>query len=116
MKPEEQRIAIAQSCGWLPYSTDKVDLSARYFDKGPWWRNAEACEIASINQLPDYLNDLNAMHEAEKALTNEHYVMYHVQLRSLTKNTEITSAFTTLHATARQRAAALLKTLNPWKA
>jgi len=120
MKPEEQRIAIAEACGWTPYATDKIDLSARYFDKGPWWRNAENCEVASINQLPDYLNDLNAMHEAEKILSNEQAFTMREHAWSIASFKEGKCGHASrdeqgrncYNATATQRAEAFLRTLN----
>ena len=62
MSPEEQRIAIAEACGWtMPkYSKsfgDPDDYVARIEPDGSWIE----CP------LPDYLNDLNAMHEAINA-------------------------------------------------
>ncbi len=63
MKSEAQRIAIAEACGW-------TDISFRYTD-------TQECIISGTNPhpdrgdnsdlgyvLPDYLNDLNAMHSA----------------------------------------------------
>ena len=58
MTPEAQRIAIAEACGW---SYEKNETYAP--DGAFWWsKNPE---------FPDYLNDLNAMHEAENTLTYE---------------------------------------------
>lgn len=63
MKPEAQRIAIAEACGWKPVY-DK--LNGTYGWRSPlakWWKkyfkhcSPAACDIA---KLPDYLNDLNA--------------------------------------------------------
>jgi hypothetical protein len=60
-------------------------------------------------QSPDYLNDLNAMHEAEKMLNSEsgyHGIGgYGLYLVALEHN---------VSATAAQRAEAFLKTLNLW--
>ncbi len=53
-------------------------------------------------KLPDYLNDLNAMHEAEKVLQGE-------QL------TEYVERWVEWNSTAAQRAEAFLRTLGPWK-
>ena len=60
---------------------------------------------------PDYLNDLNAMHEAEKVLTNEHWETYAGHLAELHQPL---ASFRFLHATAAQRAEAFLRTLNLW--
>ena len=67
--------------------------------------------------LPDYLNDLNAMHEAEKLLTKKQRPFYAGELIDATvaecmeQHAEV---FVVAHATAAQRAEAFLKTLNLW--
>jgi hypothetical protein len=60
-------------------------------------------EVVSVEPLPDYLNDLNAMHEAEKVLTADQWFEYDrlMPLRDPQK----------IHATAAQRAEAFIKTL-----
>jgi hypothetical protein len=57
MKPEKQRIAIAEVCGWTDVKGTKgVHPKARF----------KGCGYADDwIALPDYCNDLNAMHEAE---------------------------------------------------
>lgn len=62
---------------------------------------------------PDYLNDLNAMHEAEKVLGEPkcyEYVDY------LPSHYQGRTNFALAHATAAQRAEAFLRTLNLWEA
>jgi hypothetical protein len=58
MTPEAQRLAIAEACGW---TCDK---------SGGWskWTYPTLPTSNTSSGLPDYLNDLNAMHEAEKVL------------------------------------------------
>ena len=61
MNPEAQRIAIAEKCGWKrgePYRCG----DPRYHVEVRW---TEPKFGAILEQLPDYLSDLNAMHEAE---------------------------------------------------
>lgn len=66
-------------------------------------------------RLPDYLNDLNAMHEAEKILDGDIYdggslrYSYARELYKLCPPEE-----QPLRATAENRAEAFLKTLNLW--
>jgi hypothetical protein len=56
MTPEAQRIAIAEACGWRTKRSVTFDPSGTILPfSGP-------------PAYPDYLNDLNAMHEAEKML------------------------------------------------
>lgn len=113
MKPEEQRIAIAEACGWK-------------------WGGANGCylkgdEIARRWELlPDYLNDLNDMHEAERILTPKQEVLYVERLSAQIMTTayegdirylksDLCSTELTYRATAAQRAKAFLQTLNLWK-
>ena len=68
-----------------------------------------------LKKTPDYLNDLNAMHEAEKVLPRQ---LSHIDYwqkgygRFQTLLAEYT--ITPYSATAAQRAEAFLKTLNLW--
>ena len=57
----------------------------------------------SVKDCPDYLNDLNAMHEAEKTLKVSEIIPYGENVGHDMK------------ATAAQRAEAFLKTLNLYK-
>jgi hypothetical protein len=100
MTPKEQRIAIAEACGWEPY-----DRNGRLVLFG----------------LPDYLNDLNAMHEAEKILLppgggkttySKHLADIVCGYGSKWGNRE--DLFFVAHATASQRAEAFLKTIGKW--
>jgi len=52
MKPEQQRIAIAEACGWGVFANTRS------------------------TDLLDYCNDLNAMHEAEISLTADQWYKY----------------------------------------
>jgi hypothetical protein len=53
MKPEKQRIAIAEACGY-----------ERLTQYEAVWRH-KGSKIYTAGNLPNYLNDLNAMAEAE---------------------------------------------------
>ena len=57
--------------------------------------------------IPDYLDDLNAMHEAEKVLDFN-------QLRDMEDSVSFQFAVYPFHATASQRAEAFLRTLGLW--
>lgn len=71
------------------------------------------------NQLPDFVHDLNAMHEAEKTLTPEQVWAYCCELGHLTGaggDPEFEAAeWAEVHATAPQRCEAFLKVHNKWK-
>lgn len=98
MTPEQQRIAIAEACGW---SYEKNETYAP--DGAFWWsKNPE---------FPDYLNDLNAMHEAENVLTGyPQRVTYYETLSKIVGYL----TFEFAHATAAQRAEAFLRTIGKW--
>ena len=59
--------------------------------------------------LPDYINDLNAMHDAEKVFVGADRFVYWHEINNIVMGT-VHTAF----ATAAQRAEAFLKTLNLW--
>lgn len=121
MTPEAQRIAIAEACGWK-----------RYELPGGWcWTHYKLCVVggplvfddSSTEGLPDYLNDLNAMHEAEKVLkTTDGKIgkpcerdQYCMHLNGITGHNVTTHSYLIIHATAAQRAEAFLRTLGKWK-
>jgi hypothetical protein len=116
MKPEQQRIAIAEACGWriesdgantFVYSPNKTS--------GTGYRMNDIRHPKIIKLLPDYLNDLNAMHEAEKALDPIRQCRYAETLYRLMIGNHAVSGFMKIHAAAALRAEAFLKTLNLWK-
>ena len=61
-------------------------------------------------RMYDFCSDLNAMHEAEKTLTNANMYVMEVQLKYVLSAGEFY-----FHATARQRAEAFLRTLGKWE-
>jgi hypothetical protein len=72
--------------------------------------------------IPDYLNDLNAMHEAEEILTIGQRGEFWDVLHRMVERHEFWGDDTTndicfrvMHATAAQRAEAFLKTLGLWE-
>lgn len=96
---EQMRVAIAKACGW--------NGIAPYHNNGPLWGKSPA---GTLNALPDYLNSLDAMHEAEKALTRyQQSVTYSDNLMKIVGYHTFDSA----HATARQRAEAFLRVVEP---
>jgi hypothetical protein len=69
MTPREQRIAIAVACGW----TDCEYIESLGLCKGKH-ENSHVQYDSGHSSLPDYLNDLNAMHEVEKTLTDDRII------------------------------------------
>ena len=115
MTPEAQQIAIAKACGWkdVKYTKhEEVDIENRSIIH---WSELtgippEFTHYKNRIRIPDYLNDLNAMHEAEKAMSVND------------RNRYIDTLGTTYHdswefctATAAQRAEAFLRTINKWE-
>ena len=111
MNKEKQRIAIAEFCGW---SQDEV-LGWWAPDDSEWYGTSWG-----IDMLPNYLNDLNAMHDAEKGLTDAQWREYTNNLLNLTamyidQEGAPMRLVSSIHATAEQRAEALLKTIGRWE-
>jgi hypothetical protein len=100
MKPEAQRIAIAKACGWTKFTPETVQYTARRSD-GKW------------GPIPDYLNDLNAMHEAIETLRGKDGPQWFDFQRTLM--IECGSWMNCIQASAAQRAEVFLKTLNLWQ-
>ena len=103
MNEEQQRIAIAEACGFINVRmwSESCIASKGVSDEGKYW--------GSLG-VPDYLNDLNAMHDAEKMLEaddNHAYGCYCIDLQEEYGNT--------VSLTASQRAEAFLKTIGKWE-
>lgn len=103
MSPEAQRVAIAEACGWMHVFPGNHTPQIYGYPPKP---TGIGCGDAVV---PDYLTDLNAMHEAEKVFRDceikwREY-RRHVQNQLEPHRHE-------LHATAAQRAEAFLRTLN----
>lgn len=121
MTPEQQRIAIAEWCGWTdiifrgilrPHEKDYAGHHPNLTPPGSSgrWQGT----------LPDYLNDLNAMHEAEKTIIDgEHECVWIGKLSEVTganiHSNPTLWAIRLAHATATQRAEALLRTIGKWE-
>lgn len=135
MTPEAQRIAIAEACGWtvLWHEGDPF----KYFCK-PGDHTGVCCGQHLLKEevfreffklgdcgpryvVPDYLNDLNAMHEAEKMIVKSLWDDHTDYLEQVCWCCHGWEAMGTddrrkiITATAAQRAEAFLRTLNLWK-
>ena len=89
MKPEAQKIAIATACGTMQWGYACVPHKIVHCD------------------VPDYLNDLNAMYRAEETLNSNQWETWH----RIVGNWATDRA----HLTAAQRAEAFLRTLGLWE-
>jgi hypothetical protein len=107
MKPEQQRIAIAEACGWKNYDhPDVMQLKHEWTMPEKWCMDPKGVLRFNHNR-PDYLNDLNSMHDAEKILDFN-------QLRDMEDSVSFRFAVLPFHATASQRAEAFLRTIGKW--
>ena len=153
MKPEQQRRAIAEACGWRKWkfgdpwrkglqladqrfdgfirrvikdapansktvlinidemqTHDVSDVISDYLPASHWVRNDEIRIFP-----PDYLNDLNAMHEAEMILIRPNLYAkggWGTYLRHLSI---VTDEQHPIDATAAQRAEAFLRAIGKWE-
>lgn len=108
MKPDLQRIAIAEACGWRGVcSVGKEWGAPKETIVGTLTR-----EGVTFTIVPDYLHDLNAIHDIEVNRCNEiglSLLRYH---DLLIKRHGTLGALT---ASAAQRCEALLRTLGKWE-
>lgn len=112
MNPEQQRIAIAEACGWKLKSNGLSPMWS--------WQNENLNHrikwvahkvMASQGVLPDYLNDLNAMHEVEKTLTDKAHEEFRLNLYDVIGD----DSRLIVSSTAAQRAEAFLLTIGKWE-
>jgi hypothetical protein len=109
MSDKEQRIAIAKACGW------KVRKNARL-------AKPQGGEWQYMDEIPDYLNDLNAMHEAETLVIYSNDKLpkkYTQQIKAaICRDAGVRKAQMDfdmcITAPAVQRAEAFLRTINKW--
>ena len=121
MNKEKQRIAIAEACGWKDIKDtnhEDVDIESRSIS---CWSGLTGVPPKFIHYewnrviIPDYLNDLNAMHEAEKVLTIDQLIDQAAWLGASSDEMMIKSWVILLRANAAQRAEAFLRTIGKWE-
>jgi hypothetical protein len=98
MNPQEINRRIALYCGWKK-SKNPTDLMQ-------WRQPLPEGKYGWAYQPPNYYNDLNAMHEAEKFIMNETSIEYEKWLRKLS---------CVWHVKASKKAEAFLRTINRWE-
>jgi hypothetical protein len=131
MSPEEQRIAIAEVCGWVWYrlpANPRFPPSRTYRclflpviheyegQAKEWLVRADGTEaicnrtyLWKEGMVPDYVNDLNAIHEATMTLSVAQRKAMRFWLY------ELTDQMSAHDATAAQRCEAFLRVLDLWK-
>lgn len=106
MTHEEQRIAIAIAIGWK-----------KMIGENTWWFRPNGI-IHDSSELPDYLNDLNAMAEAEKTLPfpSQERDLYFLTLAEVVTGYRLSEFYSAvICAPAAKRAEAFLRTKGLWK-
>lgn len=118
MTAEEINVAIAEACG-----RKKIDPPK---DQG-WGQSAKGKSWWYVHQLPNYVGDLNAMHEAESILTFDqvgtfeshlHRIVHEFLSQAPKQDALFYSShtfFLMAHAGAAKRAEAFLRTIGKWK-
>lgn len=129
MTPEKIRIAMAEACGWTrvewyednsgpPILHGFPPTQVGYSATGDW----QAITKEHTSHVPNYPEDLNAVHEAEKTLDRvkdllpeaapdapfTQYDRYWGELGATCKGDVV-------HATAAQRCEAFLRTVGKWE-
>lgn len=115
MNSEKQRFAIAEECGWRRHPDD----SQVFVRPGMEPNSVRGIVGANTLRLPDYINDLNAMHQAEKVLASREDCDRFQNLLLLAKpgpaDAQCAAERWTWHATAAHRAEAFLRTIGKWE-
>jgi hypothetical protein len=130
MTDEQINAAIAEACGWKPHRRSwklskgenghvvdyfKTKEAAEEYlqicrkNTAGWLNEVDVFEVAA--KLPNYCDDLNLMHEAERVLQNQFSIMIE---EAYWRNLEWVKPHP-IYATARQRAEAFLRTLGKWE-
>ena len=106
MTNEQINIAIAEACGW---DFDPIEC-AEWGSRQRWCKSPHG-KIVFRHGTPDYCNDLNAMHEAERTMGDPQlWVEYQSYLSDAMGHVGWV-----YHATAAERAEAFLKTIGKWE-
>jgi hypothetical protein len=105
MTNEQINIAIAEACGWREVYLNQNSM--------PWGFNIG---FNYSQRIPNYCNDLNAMHEAEKTLTDDQFEQYRWILWDISPIVAKKDWYRCyLSSTAHQRAEAFLRTIGKWE-
>lgn len=128
MSPEKQRIAIAEACGWKHVQGEEPTYGGKFMQSvwispsrkrhGTNWRKKDALG------LPDYLSDLNAIHEAKLECLNSPNLQdsFACSLAAIMDGRSIDYGTCQIHcstailfATAAQQSKALLRAIGKWE-
>jgi hypothetical protein len=116
MTNEQINIAIAEACGYEWRVGIYGNCRGLFHPDDNYLKEQPCLDILlpisgdCAYRVPDYCNDLNAMHGAEKILTRDQIEVFCDQL--LPKHHGI---WWGIHTTSHQRAEAFLKTIGKWE-
>ena len=103
MTPEQQRIAIAEACGWKVLEPEVKPAITYLWGLRKGFIHEENREI-----IPNYLFDLNAMQQVQEVLTT-------AQMTTMSQYLHRKLGMLWVFSTAAQRAEAFLRTIGKWK-
>ncbi len=134
MNDTEQRIAIAEACGYLWWTFDyrgyhtpeKCQLTnfrpvsadweiGEKFRAEPRKSKLKGAFGDQFEFVPNYLWNLDAMNEAEKSLSYEQQPVYVQNLKKVLMTEVGVTDWDVMHSTSKQRAEAFLRTVGKWK-
>jgi hypothetical protein len=102
MTIEQKRIKLAEAAGWQLHPKDRFIVIP---PNSPH-------SVQSLSTIPNYFNDLNAVHELEKVLKLHQFWSYADLLSVMVDTSRGKDSY--ISATATQRAEAIGLTLNLW--
>jgi len=120
MNVQETNIKIAYACGWrnVGKRLPKVHHNVKILIGVPPENTTPKYTDWACSPIPDYCNDLNAIHDAEKAVImkdqDKYGLKYSQALFDICNPIDKSgcSSANMLYATARQRAEAFIKTID----
>jgi len=110
MNNKEINRAIAEHLGWKWFDHPDTRERTKTFTLSDKWVLNPAGQLVFPYSVRNYCGDLNAMHEAEKALTKKDLWEMTMQLCNI-----VYGDVPLAHATARQRAEAFLRVVGKWR-
>ncbi len=123
MSPDAQRITIAEERGWRTSECTVCGAPGHvaYSPNGAVFYAEASClrSAALVRVIPDYLNDLNAIHEAEPTILTSRLMLAewerHIRAITLRDAAEGSGLYERIiRATAAQRCEAFLRTIGQW--
>jgi len=113
MTIDEKRIKVAEKCGWK-----QLDAWAHSTQWAGRWETGNPNPVETAVSIPDYPNDLNSMHEAEKVLSIKLPIVPHTEsekTRYFNRLVEKCGGYGCAFADAATRFEAFGLTLGLWK-